>query len=152
MADKPEGQGKSAGGSTPEQPKPFDSELLVPAALLKSEPVVPLDVIETLAQSDPEGVVKLLEGRDARLAELYGKREENYAKREENRHQESLAGETTKRMGMGLIFATIISVLVYAGVTADKASFDKILTAALAAFGGAGAVATFSNKSKQRDD
>jgi Pyruvate/2-oxoacid:ferredoxin oxidoreductase gamma subunit len=130
---------------------PINSELLVPAGLLKPEPVVPLDAIATLLEGDPKAVVKLLENRDLRLAELHTKKADNAAQQEAHRHKESMARETTNRLGLGLIFATIASILLYAGVTNDKAAFDKILTASLAAFGGAGAVATFSNRPKRQD-
>jgi Pyruvate/2-oxoacid:ferredoxin oxidoreductase gamma subunit len=131
-----------------ESAKNSNSELLVPAGLLKPEPVIPLDTIAALLESDPKAVIKLLENRDARLAELHDKKVANATQQEAHRHKENLARETTNRLSLGLIFATIASVLVYAGVSADKAAFDKILTASLAAFGGAGAAVTFSDKIK----
>jgi hypothetical protein len=134
--------------ASPQSSRADADELLVPAGLLKPEPVVPLETIAALLESDPKAVIKLLEERDLRLAELHAKKEDNVATQEAYKHRESLAKETTNRLSLGLIFATIASILVYAGITNDKTAFDKILTASLGAFGGAGAVVTFANRSK----
>jgi hypothetical protein len=133
----------------------FNSELMIPASLIQGEAVIASEAIKTLVTEDPERVLTIWENDRQRVHDFY-------SKKEEYRHQESVERaarqekvaereENTKRLGMGLIFATILSVLIYAGITADKASFDKILTAALAAFGGAGAVATFAGK-KNKDE
>lgn len=108
----------------------FPSKDLVPY----STPIPPIspEIVQTLIEKAPQEALQ--------LAKEYIQQQTDRAKSEiENHHQLKIAGERTKRLGMGLIFATIVAVMVYSGFTKDKDLSEKIIDVAIGALGGLGA-------------
>jgi hypothetical protein len=108
----------------------FPSKDLVPY----STPIPPIspEIVQTIIEKAPQEALQ--------LAKEYIQQQTDRTKSEiENHHQLKIAGERTKRLGMGLIFATIVAVMVYSGFTKDKDLSEKIINVAIGALGGLGA-------------
>jgi hypothetical protein len=87
-----------------------------------STPIPPIspDTVNTLIEQAPQEALQ--------LAKEYIQLQVTRAKlEEENHHNLNTAGERTKRLGMGLIFAPIVAVMVYSGFTKDKDLSEKII-------------------------
>ena len=91
------------------------------------------ETIETLAKIDPKGLL--------RYSDDHHERNFNLDKlKEENRHKELASSENTSRLGLGLGFAFLASVLLYSGIYQNKDLPEKVFTLVMGAFGGAGSV------------
>ncbi len=101
--------------------------LLTPAAL------------ETLIQKAPEKVLEFVDNHNQRQYELAKQREENRVKAQQD-------GQTTLRMGLGLFCGVFAGILVYAGVTGDKALPDRFITLTIGALGGGAGVTLLKPK------
>ncbi|MDX2239290.1 MAG: hypothetical protein NW224_01290 [Leptolyngbyaceae cyanobacterium bins.302] len=92
-----------------EQSKTSNSELLIPASLIQGEAVVASEAVKTLIADDPERVLTIWENDRQRVHDFYSKKEEYRHQEAVERaaRQEKIAEreESTKRLGMGLIFA-----------------------------------------------
>jgi hypothetical protein len=117
-------------------------EPIFPSGFLVETVITP-ETLETLSKTNSAEIIEFAKSRDKSILELHNK------KLEITRDTQNKA-ETTKRFGMGLVFSVIVSVLVYSGVTGDKALTDKVLIAAISAFGGVGG-ASLLNQQKEKD-
>lgn len=87
--------------------------------------------IDALARNAPEQFLTYLDTNDKRLFEFN-------SLRENNRHREETVSEDTKRIALGVILVTVISVLVFAGVTGDGTLAKDIMTILFVGLGGIG--------------
>jgi len=88
-------------------------------------------VMQALAQNAPERVLQFAEDSDERQFQYY-------LRGEDNRHKERLNGENTKRIAIGGILFTVVSVLTYSAFTGDTGLSETIIIVIISAFGGLG--------------
>ena len=116
--------------------QPMGTNILLPyEGLSESQSVyiarVNPDAIDALANKAPEQLLNFLDTNDKRLSEFS-------VLREGNRHQESTQIENTKRFAVGVIFISLIGVLVFAGITKDGNLAKDIITLLFTGLGGIG--------------
>jgi hypothetical protein len=105
-------------------------------------PPISVEIVNTLIEKAPQEALQ--------LAKEYIQQQTDLAKSEIENHQKlKIAGERTKRLGMGLIFATIVAVMVYSGFTKDKDLSEKIIDVAIGALGGLGAGVVLLKKKEE---
>jgi hypothetical protein len=105
-------------------------------------PPIPPESVKTLIEKAPQETLQLV-GKYLEIQQAQVKQET------ENRHKREFAKEATKRLGMGLIFATIVAVMVYSGLTKDKDLSEKVIDVAIGALGGLGAGAVLLRDKKE---
>jgi len=135
-------------GDEPLKSKEAGTDLNVPLVPLVSgtlpvaAQIISPMAFEALAKESPDQLLKFVESYDERQLRFY-------SLKEENKHRQQIEQEKTKRFGMGLIFATIASVMIYSGLTGDKTLSEKIINVAIGALGGLGAGAVFLQKKSE---
>lgn len=73
------------------------------------------------------------------LVKEYTQQQTDYEKaKRESYDKQKISEETTKRIGLGFLFLTIISVLVYSAITQDPVLSGQIINITTGAFGGIG--------------
>ena len=141
-----------------------DSEQRVINGIL-ADNTLPTEVIEAVGELPPnqQMIVKSMLTATASITkspssllarsvtpEHISKTLQNNDQERERQFKRDQAAETTKRLGIGAILSLILMVLIYAGVTSDKETADKVIIAGITGIGGAiggfGAGVAYSKK------
>jgi len=109
-------------------------EPIFPSGFTAKEIITP---IESLDKLTPE-MVDLIKNRDKCILDVYDKNLEFRKEHLKHTRITENNAEITKRIGMGLVFGVIVSVLIYSGVTGDKALTEKVIIGAISGVAGVG--------------